>query len=200
MVDRPLDIFIASASEGLEVANAVREALGRRSHLRPRVWAEGTFTPSMTFIEAIEVELNRCDFAVLTLTPDDRLESRGRTIMAPRDNVLLELGLFMGRLGRERTLRESINHARLFLDAHNQPDCRATKCNQERKVQRQCPKQAKTNRATHTSNLIRPLNTPGIVSNLVKLISFGWGITEDLILHNSIAAQAEIDAHRSGSV
>jgi hypothetical protein len=103
MADRPLNIFIASASEGLDVAKAVRDVLGRNTRLKPRVWNEGTFKPSMTFIEAVESELERCDFAVLTLTPDDRLESRGEMKMAPRDNVLFELGLFMGRLGRERT-------------------------------------------------------------------------------------------------
>jgi hypothetical protein len=57
----------------------------------------------MTFIEALEMQVALSDFAVLTLTPDDQLESRGQTSMAPRDNVLFELGLFMGRLGRERT-------------------------------------------------------------------------------------------------
>jgi hypothetical protein len=57
----------------------------------------------MTFIEALEEELGRCDFAVVTLTPDDRSEVRGQIRMTPRDNVLFELGLFMGRLGRERT-------------------------------------------------------------------------------------------------
>ena len=103
MVARPLDIFVASASEGLAVAKAVRDALARDTRLQPRVWNEGTFKPSMTFIEAIEAELLRCDFAVLTLTPDDWLTSRGYTSMAPRDNVLFELGLFMGHLGRERT-------------------------------------------------------------------------------------------------
>jgi CRP/FNR family transcriptional regulator, cyclic AMP receptor protein len=103
MIDRPFTIFIASASEGLELANAVRDGLGRDIRFRPRVWNQGTFKPSMTFIESLEAELGQCDFAVLTLTPDDRLKSRGHTSMAPRDNVLFELGLFMARLGRERT-------------------------------------------------------------------------------------------------
>lgn len=103
MVERPLSIFIASASEGLDVATAVRDSLERDRRFAPRIWNEGTFKPSLTFIEAVEAELDRCDFAVLTLTPDDRLESRGQMSMAPRDNVLFELGLFMGRLGRERT-------------------------------------------------------------------------------------------------
>jgi hypothetical protein len=103
MIDRPLSIFIASASEGLDVANAVRDALRGNTGFEPRVWNEGTFKPSMTFIEALEAELAQSDFAVLTLTPDDQSESRGQMTMAPRDNVLFELGLFMGRLGRDRT-------------------------------------------------------------------------------------------------
>jgi Predicted nucleotide-binding protein containing TIR-like domain len=100
---RPLRVFIASASEGLDVAHAVRNALRNNELFQPIVWNEGSFKPSMTFIEALEAELSRCDFAILTLTGDDQLVSRGRQSMAPRDNVLFELGLFMGTLGRERT-------------------------------------------------------------------------------------------------
>src|SRR5262245_26079737 len=103
MIDHPLNIIIASASEGLDVANAVRDALQSDTLFNPRVWNEGTFKPSKTYIEALETELAQCDFAVLTLTSDDQSYSRGRMSMAPRDNVLFELGLFMGRLGRERT-------------------------------------------------------------------------------------------------
>lgn len=45
-----------------------------------------------------------CDFAVLVLTPDDKTTSRGKVKAAPRDNVIYELGLFTGALGRERAL------------------------------------------------------------------------------------------------
>src|SRR5512132_3487482 len=103
MIDRPLRIFIASASEGLDVANAIRDILGSNMDFEAKVWNQRTFKPSMTFIEALEAELAQSDFAVLTLTPDDQTESRGKISMTPRDNVLFELGLFMGRLGRERT-------------------------------------------------------------------------------------------------
>jgi hypothetical protein len=103
MKAQPLRVFIASASEGLEVAKAVRQALQEDESLQPILWNEGTFKPSLTFIESLESELAQSDFAVLTLTPDDQSSSRGQLRMEPRDNVLFELGLFMGRLGRERT-------------------------------------------------------------------------------------------------
>ncbi len=96
-------IFVASASEGLQVAHALGKVLEDHEGFRPCVWDEGTFKPSLTFIEALEVQLDQSDFAILTLTPDDRVVSRGKSRRAPRDNVLFELGLFMGRLGRERT-------------------------------------------------------------------------------------------------
>jgi predicted nucleotide-binding protein len=37
------------------------------------------------------------------LTPDDLVSKRDSTKNSPRDNVLFELGLFMGALGREKT-------------------------------------------------------------------------------------------------
>src|SRR5207245_1960643 len=47
--------------------------------------------------------LDRFDFAVLVITPDDVVSSRESQKQAPRDNVMFELGLFMGRLGTART-------------------------------------------------------------------------------------------------
>ncbi len=47
--------------------------------------------------------IDQFDFAILVLTPDDLVSSRNLDGPAPRDNVLFELGLFMGGLGRDRT-------------------------------------------------------------------------------------------------
>ncbi|KQW72337.1 hypothetical protein ASD03_31730 [Ensifer sp. Root127] len=43
------------------------------------------------------------DFAVFLLTPDDAIDHRNTMAFAPRDNVILELGMFMGALGKKRT-------------------------------------------------------------------------------------------------
>jgi predicted nucleotide-binding protein len=43
------------------------------------------------------------DFAIFVFTPDDQLQMRGETRPVARDNVLFELGLFIGQLTRKRS-------------------------------------------------------------------------------------------------
>lgn len=94
-------VFVGSSSEGVEFARAVRAALERDAEVT--VWDEGVFQLGQTFVEALTQALSRFDFAVLVLTPDDIVQSRSLDMSGPRDNVIFELGLFMGRLGRGRT-------------------------------------------------------------------------------------------------
>jgi hypothetical protein len=94
-------LFVGSSSEGLDFARAVRAGLEGDAEVS--LWNEGVFPLGQTFVEALLNALPRFDFAVLVLTPDDFLVSRTQETLAPRDNVLFELGLFMGRLGRSRT-------------------------------------------------------------------------------------------------
>jgi hypothetical protein len=47
-------------------------------------------------------QVDKADFAILVMTPDDITESRGQENVSPRDNVVFELGLFTGKLGIER--------------------------------------------------------------------------------------------------
>ena len=42
------------------------------------------------------------DFATLVLTPDDLALSRSKLSPSPRDNVIFELGFFVGSIGRDR--------------------------------------------------------------------------------------------------
>jgi len=96
-------VFIASSSEGLEVAKAVRALLLQELRDRAKVtlWTR-EFGLSATYIESLETASQEADFAVLVMTPDDITISRDKKKSAPRDNVVFELGLFMGCLGRER--------------------------------------------------------------------------------------------------
>jgi predicted nucleotide-binding protein with TIR-like domain len=94
-------VFIASSSEQIAVARKVSEALAV-DELTAKVWDEETFDFSAGFIESLEEELERADFAVVVLTADDHATMREKQVDLPRDNVIFELGLFIGRLGRER--------------------------------------------------------------------------------------------------
>ena len=96
-------VFVASSSEGLDVAKKLESLLQgkitQRADIEP--WT-GAFELTATYIESLEKTAAQADFAVLVLTPDDVTTSRRKNTLAPRDNVIFELGLFMGHLGRER--------------------------------------------------------------------------------------------------
>jgi CRP/FNR family cyclic AMP-dependent transcriptional regulator len=95
-------VFIGSSSEAIPEATYIHRALTRRE-LTCRLWTQGVFQLSQTTIEDLIRAASEYDFAVLFLTPDDMTASRGKRKASPRDNVVFELGLFMGALGRERT-------------------------------------------------------------------------------------------------
>jgi len=96
-------VFIASSSEGLPVVGVIHELLQKNLSKIADVspWPS-EFQLSKAYIESLESLLDTSDFAVMVLTPDDRTKSREAERWSPRDNVVFELGLFIGRLGRER--------------------------------------------------------------------------------------------------
>lgn len=94
-------LFIGSSTEGLEFARAIRTSL--TDVAETTLWNDGVFSLGRTFIESLISAVSRFDFAALVLTPDDQMVVRNDEILGPRDNIVFELGLFMGRLGRERT-------------------------------------------------------------------------------------------------
>jgi len=93
-------VFIGSSSEGLDVARAIARGLKNDCLVVP--WTAGVFAASETYIESLEKAIDRVEFAVLVVTPDDIREKRKVITKVPRDNVVFEAGLFMGRLGRKR--------------------------------------------------------------------------------------------------
>lgn len=94
-------LFVGSSKESLDVANAIRRGLPRDA-VDVTVWTHGVFGPSEFPIESLERIAIHSDFAALVLGPDDRVVSRAQKTLAPRDNVVLELGLFIGAVGRRR--------------------------------------------------------------------------------------------------
>jgi hypothetical protein len=95
-------LFIGSSTEGLPLAKAAQSGMADFADVT--IWTQGIFKPSYGYLESLTQALEAADFAVLILSPDDVTESRGVEIATPRDNVIFELGLFIGHLGRERCL------------------------------------------------------------------------------------------------
>lgn len=94
-------LFVGSSSEGLRIAKAIQVLLDQSCEVT--IWSQGIFGLGEGTLESLVSALDDFDFAALVLTPDDLLTSRGESLVAPRDNVLFEIGLFMGALGRKRT-------------------------------------------------------------------------------------------------
>ena len=94
-------LFIGSSSEDKEIADHLQHGLERE--VESTIWHQGVFGLSEGNLEALTRSVHDFDFAALVLTPDDLLTSRDDVSRSPRDNVIFELGLFMGALGRERT-------------------------------------------------------------------------------------------------
>jgi CRP/FNR family cyclic AMP-dependent transcriptional regulator len=95
-------VFIICSAEALPIGRAIQNAFSRDSFL-PVLWTDGVFRASWFPVESLEKELDQSDFAIAVAQPDDIVSSRGEKTSTPRDNVIFELGLFIGRLDRKRS-------------------------------------------------------------------------------------------------
>jgi CRP/FNR family transcriptional regulator, cyclic AMP receptor protein len=95
-------LFIGCASEALDLAREIQLGLSH-DDIDVVIWTDDVFCASHFPVEDLEVQLESSDFAVLVLSPDDETISHGFTSPSPRDNVVFELGLFIGQLGHRRT-------------------------------------------------------------------------------------------------
>ncbi|RWM96183.1 MAG: cyclic nucleotide-binding domain-containing protein [Mesorhizobium sp.] len=102
-VNEQVNIFIICSVEALDIAQEIQAGLSHENML-VTVWTNGVFIASHYALESLEDALQAADFAVAIAHPDDQTVTRGQTEKTPRDNVIFELGFFMGRLGRRRTL------------------------------------------------------------------------------------------------
>lgn len=92
-------IFIGSSSEGLEIAKKVRTFF--ETDFECFLWTDDIFKYNENFLETLMKEASLFDFGFMVFTKDDYTKSRLTDFDSPRDNVVFEYGLFLGRLGKD---------------------------------------------------------------------------------------------------
>lgn len=92
-------MFIGSSSESTQELGALTRVLG--GHVEYVTWPHA-FAPGTVTLEELERKSRSSDFALFLFKPDDISIIRGEQYDVARDNVLFEIGLFIGALGRRR--------------------------------------------------------------------------------------------------
>jgi len=93
-------LFIGSSAENLHIAHAIQTNLDYNALVT--VWDQGIFNLSSNTLSDLFNALNNFDFAIFIFLPNDITTIRNNNFHTVRDNVIFELGLFLGRLGKER--------------------------------------------------------------------------------------------------
>ena len=98
---RPV-LFIGSSAESLSIVRVIESELAH-DNILVKPWPR-IFGPSHFPVDDLITVLGQADFAAFVVCADDVVTSRKKRNVAPRDNVVFELGMAMGQMGRERSL------------------------------------------------------------------------------------------------
>jgi hypothetical protein len=93
------NVFIASSSEGISIAEAVSIKLEYEAQVK--LW-DNAFDLSSVTISSLIKRADDSDYGVFVFHKDDETSIRGNTYSSVRDNVLFELGIFIGSLGIDK--------------------------------------------------------------------------------------------------
>ncbi|HYJ84612.1 MAG TPA: nucleotide-binding protein [Pyrinomonadaceae bacterium] len=101
-------VFVGCSTDAYRIAQAIQTNLDPRNVAFLKIWPQNVFEPSHHTDQDLIKSAPTFDFAIFILSPDDDVKSHDVEQKAPRDNVIYELGLFMGVLDRDRVflLRE----------------------------------------------------------------------------------------------
>ncbi len=93
-------VFILSSKEALPIAQAIQNAF-QHDPFDITVWTDGVFRDSSFPITRLEAAIEKSDFAIAIVQPDDNPATRDHPVAVP--HVTFELGLFIGQLGLRRS-------------------------------------------------------------------------------------------------
>lgn len=112
-------IFIGSSTKSLKIAESIFRNLDKGDNIFPETWTQDTFKPSEYPLDNLIRKVDEVKYAIFVFHPDDIIEIKGKGYKTVRDNVLFELGLFMGKLGRKNVffaLHKGVKNFRIPSD------------------------------------------------------------------------------------
>jgi len=92
-----LPLFVASSKESSGVADAINRNLDAFADIT--VWKNWAFPSLESTLTGLQDAMENHYFGIFVATPDDLSTIRGQELRVVRDNVIFELGLFIGRYG-----------------------------------------------------------------------------------------------------
>jgi hypothetical protein len=102
MTDLKPKIFIGSSKAGYAIAEKVKTNLSNLGDCflwqDPNVWE-----PNRSTFENLLKMVSYFDFGVFVATADDLTLTNHKIVIEPRDNVILEMALFLGAMGRDKS-------------------------------------------------------------------------------------------------
>ena len=99
-----MKIFLGSSKESLSFLNEISIVV-EDNGLIPLRWDDvSTFPPGEFTLETLLKKTRQVHGAIFLFSEDDKTWYRNELQMTPRDNLLIEYGLFAGILGRERAI------------------------------------------------------------------------------------------------
>lgn len=102
MISRKPKIFIGSSTAGYAVAEKVKGYLSNNNDCY--LWRDqGVWEVNKSTFDNLLRMANYFDFGVFVATSDDLTLTNDKLVIEPRDNVILEMTLFLGTLGRDKS-------------------------------------------------------------------------------------------------
>ena len=106
-------VFIASSIESLKIAKSLQSYISQEANVT--VWTESSFNPGYSIAESLINIAERTDLAVFILGADDFLLTQSSKNIQLRQNILFELGLFIGKLGSSRIIISLPEHEKVDI-------------------------------------------------------------------------------------
>jgi hypothetical protein len=114
-------LFIGSSTEGSDVAKQLKQKLDAvlGDFLTVVTWSDGgIFSLNKGTLDSLMIAARKFDYGVLIATKDDVAKIREAEHYIPRDNVMLEIGMFLGSLGLTRAFLLVEKFSKLPTDYH----------------------------------------------------------------------------------